>query len=193
MIAASARSNETPALIGKSVPQVPEVQGGVALTWADPRFLTAATQIRFSGEQFDDDLNTPVALAELQGLARSVNTHKAAGDRAAAGAAAGELVALGGRLGILALAPTEFLRKAPNLPGPRADTTGVDVAERNAGVLVQQALTDPEIESLIDQRSAARAAKNFAESDRIRDLLAAQGIVLEDRAGGQRTLWRPGR
>jgi cysteinyl-tRNA synthetase len=154
-----------------------------ATTDATRRFVAA----------LDDDLNTPVALAELQGLARSVNTHKAAGDRAAAGAAAGELVALGGRLGILALAPTEFLRKAPNLPGPRADTTGVDVAERNAGVLVQQALTDPEIESLIDQRSAARAAKNFAESDRIRDLLAAQGIVLEDRAGGQRTLWRRGR
>ena len=40
------------------MPQVPKVQGGVALTWADPRWLTAATQVRFSGEQFDDDLNT---------------------------------------------------------------------------------------------------------------------------------------
>ena len=35
------------------------MQGGVALTWADPRWFTAATQVRFSGEQFDDDLNTP--------------------------------------------------------------------------------------------------------------------------------------
>ncbi len=48
----------TPALEGNDVPQVPKVQGGVALTWADPRWLTAATQVRFSGEQFDDDLNT---------------------------------------------------------------------------------------------------------------------------------------
>ncbi|HEX6162097.1 MAG TPA: TonB-dependent receptor [Vicinamibacterales bacterium] len=55
---ASARASETPALIGKDVPQVPKVQGGVALTWADPRWLTAATQVRFSGKQFDDDLNT---------------------------------------------------------------------------------------------------------------------------------------
>ena len=48
----------TPALEGNDVPQVPKVQGGFALTWADPRWFTAATQVRFSGEQFDDDLNT---------------------------------------------------------------------------------------------------------------------------------------
>lgn len=56
---ASARASETPALIGKVVPQVPKVQGGLALTWTDPKWFTAATQFRFSGEQFDDDLNTP--------------------------------------------------------------------------------------------------------------------------------------
>ena len=33
-------------------------QGGFGLTWAEPRWFTAATQVRFSGEQFDDDLNT---------------------------------------------------------------------------------------------------------------------------------------
>ena len=49
----------TPALEGNVVPQVPRWQGGLAVTWADPRWFTAATQIRFSGEQFDDDLNTP--------------------------------------------------------------------------------------------------------------------------------------
>jgi outer membrane cobalamin receptor len=47
----------TPAIEGNQVPQVPEIQGGVGLTWTDPRFLTAAAQVRFSGEQFDDDLN----------------------------------------------------------------------------------------------------------------------------------------
>jgi cysteinyl-tRNA synthetase len=49
-------------------------------------------------------------------------------------------------------------------------------------------LLDPEIEALIADRQAARKAKNFAESDRIRDLLAAQGIILEDTPGGVR--WR---
>jgi outer membrane receptor protein involved in Fe transport len=48
----------TPALEGNDVPQVPKVQGGVSVTWANPRWLTAAAQLRFSGEQFDDDLNT---------------------------------------------------------------------------------------------------------------------------------------
>jgi outer membrane receptor protein involved in Fe transport len=49
----------TPALEGNEVPQVPNWQGGFSLTWADPRLFTAATQVRFSGDQFDDDLNTP--------------------------------------------------------------------------------------------------------------------------------------
>jgi outer membrane receptor protein involved in Fe transport len=48
----------TPALRDNFVPQVPKVQGGMAVTWAEPRFLTLAMQMRFSGEQFDDDLNT---------------------------------------------------------------------------------------------------------------------------------------
>jgi outer membrane receptor protein involved in Fe transport len=48
----------TPALEGNSVPQVPVWQGGLSITWADPRLFTAATQLRFSGEQYDDDLNT---------------------------------------------------------------------------------------------------------------------------------------
>jgi outer membrane receptor protein involved in Fe transport len=55
---ASPRTSETPALIDKFVPQVPKVQGAVAITWADPKLVTVGTQIRFSGEQFDDDLNT---------------------------------------------------------------------------------------------------------------------------------------
>ena len=52
-------------------------------------------------------------------------------------------------------------------------------------------LSDADIERLIDERAAARKAKNFKESDRIRDLLAASGVVLEDQPGGK-TLWRRG-
>lgn len=44
------------------------------------------------------------------------------------------------------------------------------------------------IEAMIEQRSAARQAKNWAESDRIRDILASEGIVLED--AGSKTTWR---
>jgi outer membrane receptor protein involved in Fe transport len=46
-----------PAIEGNRVPQVPEIQGGVGLTWTDPRLVTATVQARFSGEQFDDDVN----------------------------------------------------------------------------------------------------------------------------------------
>jgi cysteinyl-tRNA synthetase len=47
---------------------------------------------------------------------------------------------------------------------------------------------DADVEQLIAARNAARKARNFAESDRIRDELLARGIVLEDGASGTR--WR---
>ena len=45
------------------------------------------------------------------------------------------------------------------------------------------------INYLIEQRAAAKKAKNFAEADRIRNELLAQGIVPEDKPGGV-TVWR---
>jgi cysteinyl-tRNA synthetase len=45
-----------------------------------------------------------------------------------------------------------------------------------------------QIEQLIEQRKAARKAKDFAEADRIRKDLEEKGVLLEDTAGG--TLWR---
>jgi cysteinyl-tRNA synthetase len=59
---------------------------------------------------------------------------------------------------------------------------GINIQEKNG------ASDDAEIEKLIAARNDARAAKNFAESDRIRDELHAMGIILEDTAGGVR--WR---
>ena len=50
-------------------------------------------------------------------------------------------------------------------------------------------MSDSDIETLLGARQAARAAKNFAESDRIRDQLTAAGILLEDKPGGI-TQWR---
>jgi len=58
----------TPALEGKEVPQVANWQGGFSLTWADPRIVTAATQVRFSGNQFDDDLNTAAFVLTKYGV-----------------------------------------------------------------------------------------------------------------------------
>ena len=143
---------------------------------------TAATT-RFV-EAMDDDFNTPVAVAELQSLARELNTARAAGESGVVAARAAELKALGARLGILQIDPEAFLRSRPARSPGGAQAAGGDAA---AGA----ALSDDDIERLIGERAAARKAKNFAESDRIRDALAAAGVVLEDQPGGK-TLWRRG-
>jgi cysteinyl-tRNA synthetase len=140
----------------------------------------------------DDDFNTPEALAELQRLARNVNSAKAAGRVAEAGSAAFELRALGARLGLLGLDPEVFLRKRPRKQIVEVRGTQPRVAGQapavDASETVQE-LTDADIERLIEERAAARKAKDFKESDRIRDLLAAAGVLLEDQPGGK-TLWR---
>jgi len=50
-------------------------------------------------------------------------------------------------------------------------------------------LSETEIEQLIDARKTAKASKDWAQADQIRDQLKAKGIVLEDVAGGN-TIWR---
>jgi len=53
---------------------------------------------------------------------------------------------------------------------------------------VTDTLLDEDIETLINERIAARQARDFARSDQIRDTLKEQGIILEDTAQGTR--WR---
>ncbi len=114
----------------------------------------------------DDDFNTPDALAVFFDLAGRIN--RASGQEQADLAAT--LKHLGGVLGLCQSEPEEFLQGAPQ----QAD----------------DALDSAAIEALIQQRSEARQRKDFAESDRIRDELAAQGVQLEDTASG--TTWRRG-
>jgi cysteinyl-tRNA synthetase len=120
----------------------------------------------------DDDFNTPEALAALQGLANELNKAKAQGEGATASQFAAELRKLGQVLGILKLEASAFLRAAKN-GNAEAATSG---------------LSDAMIEALIEQRKQARRDKNFKESDRIRDELVNQGVILED--GPQGTTWR---
>ncbi len=146
---------------------------------------TAATE-RFVAAM-DDDFNTPEALAELQSLARAVNTAKAAGRTEDAANAAAELRVLASRLGLLGQDPEAFLRKRPRrTAGDGAGETGAD-AKAVAGAA--GSLSDADIERLIEDRVAARKGRDFKESDRIRDLLADAGVLLEDQPGGK-TLWR---
>jgi cysteinyl-tRNA synthetase len=71
-----------------------------------------------------------------------------------------------------------------------ADVLGFK-AEPEEEVEAVDGLTDGEIEGLIQQRLEARKAKNFAESDRIRNELQAQGVTLIDKPGGV-TIWHRG-
>ena len=105
----------------------------------------------------DDDFNTPGALAVLFDLANELNRSRSA-DTAAL------LRALAGTLGVLQQQPNAYLQAA-----------------QDAG-----ALDEASIERLIAERASAKAVKNFAEADRIRQSLAAQGIELKDSAAGTR-------
>ena len=121
----------------------------------------------------DDNFNTPEAIAVLQALTREVNSARDAGDAQRAAQLAAELRALGAVLGVLELPPAQWFRLAAGA----------------APALAGEPLSDAEIEARIAARVAARRGKNWAESDRIRDELAASGVLLEDKPGGA-TSWR---
>jgi cysteinyl-tRNA synthetase len=127
----------------------------------------------------DDDFNTPEALAVRAAAARELNIAKAADDASRSAAAARSLLTMGKVLGVLQQSPDAYLKR-----GSKLGTAGIT---ENSDAMVaagQAVLSDAQIEQLIAERRAARAAKNFAESDRIRDQLSAAGVMLEDKPGG---------
>ncbi len=123
----------------------------------------------------DDDLNTPLALAELARIASQArqalvqlappggpDAEQAGGSAATLRQAKAQLLGAGLALGLLQQAPAEWF-------------------SRGAGDG-----DDARIQDLIDERAAAKKARDFARADAIRDRLAADGIVLEDTPQGVR-------
>ena len=113
----------------------------------------------------DDDLGVPQALAALHDAVRAGNAALDAGEAEAAHAAARQVHAMAGMLGI--------------------DPT--DDQWRGAGSDAATSALDALVRTMIDQRAQARADKDWATADRIRDAIAAAGIALEDGPDG--TYW----
>ncbi|BCD98512.1 cysteine--tRNA ligase [Marinagarivorans cellulosilyticus] len=108
-----------------------------------------------------DDLNTPQAISELHQLTKRINKAQ----ESELPALKSELLAVANLMGILQQDPEEWFKSTVK--------SGMDAAK---------------IDALIEERLAARAAKNWVRSDEIRDMLLAQGVVLEDSKEG--TTWR---
>ena len=107
----------------------------------------------------DDDLNTPQALAEISRLAGEARKATPATDKIALKS---QLLGAGLALGLLQQDPAAwFARGASNDD-------------------------DARIQALVDERSAAKKARDFARADAIRDQLAAEGVLLEDTPQGVR-------
>jgi cysteinyl-tRNA synthetase len=133
----------------------------------------------------DDDFATPEAFAVLQSLTRDINTARAAGQERPAAVLGAELKALANVLGLGYLDPAEWFRRSAQV---RA-LVGADGSNPEEAVPPATSLSDEEIHQRIAARNAARKAKNWAESDRLRDELAMLGVLLEDKPGGI-TTWR---
>jgi cysteinyl-tRNA synthetase len=110
----------------------------------------------------DDDLNTPQALAVLFNLARDANRSSDPAERAVLAARLRASAALLGLLG--------------------ADPDAWFMTETGDGLSAEQ------VETLLADRRAARASRDFRRADQIRDQLVAAGILIEDSAEGTR--WR---
>ena len=106
-------------------------------------------------EALCDDLNIPRAMAELHAMAGKAEPRDS--DSQTAKAEAEKLARAASLLGLLDGDPETWAQKAPELE--------VDAAA---------------VEKLVAERLAARKARNFAESDRLRDLLADMGVKLKD-------------
>ena len=116
----------------------------------------------------DDDLGVPQALAVLHDTVREGNSALAAGDRETAGRALTDVRAM---LDVLGLDP---------LAEPWALVDG------GAGGSDAHGVVDALVALALEQRAAARARKDFAAADAIRDQLAAAGVVIEDTPSGPR-------
>ena len=69
---------------------------------------------------------------------------------------------------------------------PFAEDSGASAIDVLAPTVQTNQIGDSEIESMVEERTAAKKARNFARADQIREQLLEQGIILEDTKSGVR-------
>ena len=82
--------------------------------------------------------------------------------------------------------PNQLHRLATRYVSAKAQASLIEKMLQVFGIVFEEEVLDEDIEKLIEERQAARANKDFATADRIRDELAAQGIKLLDTKEGVR-------
>ncbi len=133
-------------------------------------------------EAMDDDFNTPEAVAVLFDLVAETNRTKSA-------MTSGLLKALGGKLGLLEKNPSDYLQWRASHGAVRMEPMDAKGTGRTNVGMSSTALSNDQINQMIEDRALAKTARNYAEADRIRKELLHAGIVLEDAPGGK-TGWR---
>lgn len=136
----------------------------------------------------DDDFNTPEALAVIASLVNEVNRAKDANDQENVFRMVGALVEMGKSLGLLRREPKEFLKLKMISRSFRFTWNNEIITSDASRQDNTVGSVDAQVSELVLLREKARKEKNWAESDRIRDELKAQGVILED--GPQGTTWR---
>ncbi len=150
-----------------------EAKNALTTLYTALRGIDIETNAELTGEWVDkffaamnDDFNTPAAMAVLFELAGKVNRARNS-DHDQATQWASQLKQLAATLGLLQREPQAFFQNSS------VGETGI---------------SGEQIEQRIQQRLSARKNREWAESDRIRDELKAEGIILED--SGEGTTWR---
>ncbi len=155
----------SPALVEQSVRTLDRLYGTLRDLGGTGEGAAAATPAIPAAIEaaLDDDLNTPAALAEIARIAGEARKATGTEERARLKAT---LLGAGLALGLLQQDPAAWFAR-----GASGDDDG-------------------RIQALVDERAAAKRARDFARADAIRDALAAEGIVLEDTAQGVRWVRR---
>ncbi len=125
----------------------------------------------------EDDLATPQALAALFDLARAINRARDAGERVAEAQIA--LRELAGVLGLRLEVPREA--ELARLDAAALSRLAAELDVACGGKDVEET-----VQALLDRRQAARAERDFALGDRIRDGLGTLGVAIEDTPAGPR-------